>query len=111
MFFLKDLHIVVPIAISLLLLIIILAVVYVNFADIDHLLVIHFDAYRGIDYFGERSDVYDIWFSGLALVAINIFLISVFYKRRRFAAYLLSYGTAIIVVLILLAIDAIISIN
>lgn len=111
MILLKDIHIVASMALAIIALIIAAGLVYVNFADVNHLLVIHFDAHRGIDLFGQKISVYNILWSNLLLIIINFFLVTVFYSRARFMAYLLAYSTTSLSLLILAAIMVIISVN
>lgn len=83
----------------------------ISFTDADNLLVIHFDAYRGVDFFGEARDVFDIVVSSVVVWGINIGLANMLYFRERFLSYLLATGTLLFAVLILISINVIISIN
>ena len=44
---------------------------YINFWDNASLLVIHFDAFQGADFFGKASDVFDIVISGFVVLLIH----------------------------------------
>lgn len=87
------------------------AAAYVKLADIDYLMVIHFDSYRGIDFLGDRGDVFGILTVGLVINLVNFLLAWGFYRREHFLAQLISYATIFISLLILIAVGVIISIN
>lgn len=84
---------------------------YVKLADLQNLLIIHFDSFRGIDFLGEKKDVFGILAVGLAMLAVNGLLANRLYSRDRFLSYLLSFSSAVAGLLILIAVVAIISIN
>ena len=84
---------------------------YVEIAENGNLLVIHFDSYKGIDFFGDRRDVLDIIISGFVIFLINLGLTKPLYSRERFLAYSIAVSTVIFTVLILLAVNVIINVN
>lgn len=84
--------------------------VYANILDASNVLIIHFDSFRGADFFGEKSDVFDIIVTAAIVWGINLGLAHIFYYRERFLSYVLSGATLGYMVLILLAVNAIISI-
>lgn len=96
---------------SLFLIIVGLSVAFVALGDSDHLLIIHFDSFQGIDVLGSRRQVFNLLLTGLAINFINYQLTGVFYRRERFFAFLLAFSNILISFLILLAILVIISIN
>lgn len=73
--------------------------------------IVHFDAYRGIDFFGKSSDVFGILASAAAIVFINALLADFIYNRERFLSYLFAFASLTVSVLILIAVSVIISIN
>ena len=79
--------------------------------DVQSVLVLHFDAFRGADFFGKPSDVFDILMVGLIVCVINAFLAERLYTRERFLSYVLAFGTVLLSLLILIAVGVIISIN
>lgn len=93
------------------LLIIAFSFYYVKIAENGNLLVIHFDSYKGIDFFGDRRDVLDIIISGFVIFLINLALTKPLYSRERFLAYAIAVSMVIFTVLILLAVNVIISVN
>ncbi len=86
------------------------SLVYANILDASNVLIIHFDSFRGADFFGEKSDVFDIIVTAAIIWGINLGLAHVFYFRERFLSYVLAGATLGYMVLILLAVNAIISI-
>ena len=82
-----------------------------NLWDNQNLLVIHFDSFRGANFFGDRRDVLDIIISGAVIFLINFGLTKPLYSRERFLAYTIAVSTVIFTVLILLAVDVIINVN
>ncbi len=86
------------------------SLVYTNILDASNVLIIHFDSFRGADFFGEKSDVFDIIVTAAIIWGINLGLAHVFYFRERFLSYILAGATLGYMVLILLAVNAIISI-
>lgn len=84
---------------------------YVNLADNQSLMVIHFDAFRGADYFGDKDTVFEILLSAAAILLINSFLANELYFRERILSYLIAFATLLFMVLILAAVNVIISVN
>lgn len=87
------------------------SVVFVKLSDVQHLLIIHFDSFNGIDFLGSKLDVYGILLSGVVLNLINGFLVTIFYYRERFLSYILAFSNIVVSLLILIAIFVIVSIN
>ncbi|OGY63723.1 MAG: hypothetical protein A3I89_03570 [Candidatus Harrisonbacteria bacterium RIFCSPLOWO2_02_FULL_41_11] len=108
---LKDKYTVFAFALSAAILIIGFGITYTNLAGTDGLLVIHFDNFRGADFFGAKSAVFGILAMALVTLAINFFLADEFYFKERFLSYLLASVTAIFSILILMAVNVIISVN
>ncbi|OGY63043.1 MAG: hypothetical protein A2745_03570 [Candidatus Harrisonbacteria bacterium RIFCSPHIGHO2_01_FULL_44_13] len=88
-----------------------LAVIYVGLSDISHLLIIHFDSYRGIDFLGSKGDVLGILIAALAINFVNLFLTEVFYRREKFLSYILAFSSVFLSLLILIAVVVIIKVN
>lgn len=86
-------------------------IAYVSFGKVSNLLAVHFDVYRGIDFFGTKYDVFGILAAGLAILTINFLLAALFSRRDNFFVYLFAGGSVFLTFLILAAILAIISVN
>lgn len=86
------------------------SLVYVNILDASNVLVIHFDSFKGVDFFGGKRDVFDIIVTAAIVWLINISMAQMFYYREKFLSYVIAGSTLVYMVLILLAVNAIISI-
>ena len=84
---------------------------YVFFGDLKHLLIIHFDSYQGIDFWGTKWDIFGMLAAAVAVAAINFFLSKIFYHREKFLSYLFAFFTIFFLILILISLAVIISIN
>lgn len=71
-----------------------------KFASRREAIVLHFDAYRGIDFVGGRIDLFGILFSGFFMIALNFLLADFLYARDRFFSYILSFASLLLVTLI-----------
>lgn len=107
---LKDKHLAPVFALAAIVWVIDFSLVYVNILDAANVLVIHFDAFKGVDFFGGKSDVYDIIVTAAIVWLINISMAQMFYYREKFLSYVIAGSTLVYMVLILLAVNAIISI-
>lgn len=87
------------------------AAAYINFGNITHLLIVHFDAYRGIDFLGAKGDVFGVIFTAFIIAAINFWLAEMMGRREKFFAYLFAAGSLFLAVLILAGVIAIINVN
>lgn len=96
---------------SLIMLVISFSLIYINFLDIKNLLIIHFDAFSGIDFLGGKWDVYKILITGIYLNILNFFLSLVLYFKEKFLSYLLGFAGSFISLLIFLIIWVIVAVN
>lgn len=87
------------------------SIFHVNLWDSKDILVIHFDKFKGVDFFGDTSDVLDILITAAFVWLINIVLANKFYFRERFLSYLLAFSTLLFIILILIGVNVIISVN
>lgn len=108
---LRDKYILLIFAASAVILVIAAATAFINLSGANNLLVIHFDSYKGVDFFGEKYDVFEIVFTAMAIFLINLFLTNEFYSREKFLSYIFAVNTLIVSILISIAVNAIISIN
>ena len=108
---LKDKFTVFPFLASFVLLAFAFFIVYLNLSDVSNILVIHFDSYKGIDFFGNKDHVFGMLFLGLFILVLNGFLANILYLRERFLSYVLSFSTTIFSILIFISILVIISVN
>lgn len=96
---------------SLVILIVAFSFFYVRLADVEHLIIVHFESLRGVDFLGSKKEVVGILASGLVLNFINFLLAAFLYNRQRFLSYLIGLVNVFISLLILLTIIVIISVN
>lgn len=83
----------------------------VNYGRLAPLIVLHFDAVRGVNVFGTPVSVWGIWFLGLTMNLVNAGLAYEFYHRERLLSYLYLGGSALISLLTLVAIGVVVTIN
>jgi len=107
----KDKYLRVVAVASLLILFLTALIFYFTLGSITTPLIIHFDAYKGIDFLGSRLDVFGILLSALVMILINLFLSNFLYNRERFLSYIFTFVSLLISILILIAIGVIISVN
>lgn len=107
----KDKYLRVIFSLNFLSLIFLTAVVFAKLRGASAPLVIHFDAYRGVDFFGGKIEILGIIITAAVIVAINFFLADFFYSREKFLSYVLGIGSLGIVILILIAAGVIVSVN
>lgn len=74
-------------------------------------LIIHFDAFQGVDFFGEKADFWAIWIVGLVIMVINYFLANVFFHRERVLTYIIASVNTLIGIFLFVAVATIISVN
>ena len=86
-------------------------IVYVRLAEITTPLIIHFDAYKGIDFLGDRGDVFKILIVALTIFVLNLILAEFIFDRQRFLSFTLAFIGLATSILILIAISVIININ
>jgi len=82
-----------------------------NFIKINNLLVLHFDNYKGIDFLGDKYDVFNVLGISILIILINFWLSIKIYFKERFLSYALSFFSSLFALLILIAVFVIISIN
>ncbi len=75
----------------------------IKFYNVTHIIVIHFDAIKGIDFLGTRGDALRIGFLGLAFVVVNTILVKLFEHRERMLAWTIAGATLGIAAIELLA--------
>jgi hypothetical protein len=88
-----------------------LGLIYFNTKNLDTPLILHFDQIKGIDLFGEKIDLWLIWFMGFAMAVINTFLGQVFFERERILSYIFIGTNILISILLLIVVGTIISVN
>lgn len=108
---LKDKYLRIIFAISALLLLIIFALICFKFIAVNNPIIVHFDAYRGIDFLGSRINIFGIFFTALVVFLINLVLSNILFYRERILSYIFASATLFFIVLVLVSVAAIISVN
>lgn len=108
---LKNKNFAIIFGLSLGILILTALVVYLRLAEIASPLIVHFDVYKGIDFLGNRLDIFNILIVALVVLLINFILAVFIFDRQRFLSFVFAYVSLAISTLILIAISVIISIN
>lgn len=107
----KDKYLRAVFGISFIILIFIFLFTLLKLKNIDGLLIIHFDAYKGIDFLGGKAEVFGILISAFSMFLVNAFLADFLYNRERFLAYIFGFAGLGLAILILIAMSVIISVN
>ncbi len=111
MIFTLKRHLLIADTVSVALIAIGLAAIFLAFRDADHLLIVHFVAGRGIDFFGTRADVFAIALAGAGLALMNVALAHALAPRLRIAGFLFAYGNALFSLLLFLWMMGIVAVN
>ncbi|HBT75211.1 TPA: hypothetical protein DEB29_04385 [Candidatus Wolfebacteria bacterium] len=90
---------------------IITIIVLVHFLPRRESIVLHFDAYRGIDFVGGRIDLVGILLSAYIMLALNLLLADFLYARDRFFSYVLAFASLLLAMLFAVAMMIVYSIN
>mgnify|MGYP001572255989 CR=1 FL=1 len=108
---LKNKNFAIIFGLSLGILILTAFVAYIQLAEITTPLIIHFDAYKGIDFLGDKFDVFKILAVALTVFSINFILAEFIFYRQRFLSFVFAYASLATSVLTSIAITVIISVN
>jgi len=108
---LKDKYILWLFVLSLAILTVAFFISYVNLWGVGNLLIIHSDIFEGADFFGTYYDVFGILGIAAIVWLLNALLANELYFRERLLSYLFAFFTFIFMVLILMAVNVIISLN
>lgn len=107
----KDRYLLIVFGLSTLMLIFNFIFAFISLGNTGAPLIIHFDAYKGIDVLAGRGTVFGILLSASAMLILNIFLADFLYHRDRFLSYILAFVSLPITILILIVISVIVSVN
>ena len=84
---------------------------YVQLAGAEGFIIIHFLGGRGADFLGEKSNALHMLFAGSVMAILNAFIAAALYTRNRALARLTAVLTALIALLIVIALSCIIAVN
>lgn len=97
--------------VSALLLLVALGVAYVQLAEHDALLILHFDTYRGIDFLGSRADVFNIILVGFGVSLLNYLIARGLRHKDVLLSQILAGSSIFFSLLICIAVFVIIGVN
>ena len=83
----------------------------VKFIPWDGPVIIHFDAYKGIDIVKSKGAVFGALLSSLAILFVNFIISEFIYSRERFLSYIFSATGLIFSILVLIFIGVLVSVN
>ncbi len=83
----------------------------IKIGGLDHLLILHFDSFRGIDSLGTPLQARGFLFLGVLFFCLQCLLVPPLYRRYRLFAYLESFCTAFCLFLLLAGLLVIITVN
>lgn len=109
--FKKDKFLFYPFLIGFGLILIALILASLGLIKTNNLLIMHYDSYKGIDFLGEKRDVFSVIGLSAVIILLNFWLAVKVYFKERFLAYSLSFASQIFSLLILIGVFVIISIN
>ncbi len=64
-----------------------LILAFLKLGGLSYPLVLHFDNFQGVDFLGNTTDFWGIWFGGFAFIVLNFFLGEVMFKKERVLSY------------------------
>ena len=73
--------------------------------------ILHFDAFRGVDFVGNLADFWTIWAGGIIIAAANLWLAVSLFHRERFLSYLFVSANVLIALLTLIITGVVASAN
>jgi len=73
--------------------------------------ILHFDNFNGIDLFGDRSNVWGVWFLGFIIAFMNAGFAEFFYYRSRILSYVFLTTNFFVSILLLVAVSVIVAVN
>ncbi len=86
-------------------------IIIVSIGNFPSTLVLHFDAFRGIDKLGIPTDVWVLWGIGFAIVLMNSLLSHRLFDRERTLSFLFAAVNVFIGLLIVIALATLVHIN
>src|ERR1051325_10634212 len=78
-------------------------ILFINIPRMVSPIILHFDSFNGADIFGNKSDLWMVWFAGIILSGFNIYLGEVLYRRERILSYVFVGSALLISLIVLLA--------
>ena len=76
---------------------------YLKIPDSNLPLILHYSAYRGVDFLGESSKIYYLPVISLAFVLLNLILADFFYEKEKIISYFFILSLPAIIAFLLMA--------
>ena len=108
---LKDKILLIFSGLSLIMLVASLILVYANIKELSSPLIIHINAFQGVDMMGGIDNLWNILLMGALIFVINNALANVFFLRERILSYIIFTINFIISLFILINVANIIMLN
>lgn len=89
----------------------VLGLIYFSRLQLEPPLILHFDSWRGIDFYGGISNLWGIWLVVFFFNLLNFVLAKFFFFRERFVFYLFISVNLILNILLLIIVGTILSVN
>ena len=86
-------------------------VLYLNIDKLSYPVILHFNAFQGVDLVGNKADIWSIVAMGFAVVIMNTVLSRVLFYRERLMAYILLAANVILAFFAFISVAHIISLN
>ena len=74
-------------------------------------IILHFDAFRGVDFVGNLTDFWTIWAGGIVIATVNLRLAASLFHRERFLSYLFVSANVLVALLTLIITGVVASAN
>lgn len=101
--FWKDKIVLFGLGAALFLNLILLFLLYIKIPDSNLPSILHYSAYRGVDFLGESSRIYSLPAISLIFVLLNLILADFFYKKEKIISYFFILSLSAIAAFLLIA--------
>lgn len=108
---LQEKPVIVLLAICGFFLLVALGILLLNISRIPTPLILHFDAFHGVDLFGSIGDVWGMWSMGLLICLMNVAIAEIFFMRERVLAYLFVGANVLFAILLMIMMAVVASVN
>lgn len=82
---------------------VLLFLIYAKNPDSNLPLILHYSAYRGVDFLGESFRIYSLPAISLVFFALNLILADFFYRKEKLISYFFILSLPLLTIFLLLA--------
>ena len=86
-------------------------VILASLQELSSPLVIHFDGFNGVDFFGTEGSLWSIWILGVIIGILNTAFGEMLFSRERIISYIFFVMTTILSLIALITASVIVTIN